>query len=71
MQGIILFLDKIKKRPLQTISDLARDYTNFTGLCFFFLILILYKKPFRFIEERSGIKVRDKFIDLIARIAGA
>jgi hypothetical protein len=69
MRAVNLFRQKIAEKPLRAVVDLCVDYAVYTGICFFVLFLFLSKGPLRLVDAITGLSVRERLIELIARLS--
>jgi hypothetical protein len=67
--GIGLFLQRLRQRPLRTALELPIEYGMFAsgmGLAF---ALFATRAPLRVIDRVSGWQLRERFIELLARVS--
>ncbi len=69
MRGLSLFRKKFSKEPLRVLWHLCVDYAVYTGICFFVLFLLLSKGPLRLVDAVAGLSVRERLIEIIARLS--
>jgi hypothetical protein len=71
MRGVSLFRQQFEKEPVKTLVRLLIDYFVYTGMCFFVVFLLLSKWPLHLVDSITGLSVREKLIDLIAKVSRA
>lgn len=63
------FLDNLRKSPLQTSFRLAIDYLMYISILFFVLFLLVVKYPLLAVDKSTNLDLRNKTINLIAKIS--
>lgn len=69
MRGLSLFWLSVKRRPLATLFGLPLEYLTFFAAVLFGIFLLLTRAPLAAIDRASGSRLRERFIELIARIS--
>jgi len=69
MRGLDLLRKNFSENPLRALWHLGVDYAIYTGICFFVLFLLLSKAPLRLVDAVTGLSVRERLIEVIARLS--
>ena len=69
MKGLALFGRALSKRPLGAMLGLVIEYLGYLAACLFVMILLLTRLPLRLVDRAFGLRLRERFIDLIARVS--
>ena len=69
MRALSLFSKKASEAPLRALWHLCVDYAIYTGICFFIVFLLISKVPLRLVDAVTGLSVRKRLIDVIARLS--
>jgi hypothetical protein len=69
MSGVALFWEKLRKAPLSAAGSLAVEYAMFETAAALALSIYLTRKPLAFVERVSGVRVRERFVDFVARLS--
>lgn len=69
MSDVALFWQKLRTSPLRTAGSLAVEYAMFEAATALALSVYLTRKPLVFVERVSGIRVRQRFVDFVARLS--
>jgi hypothetical protein len=64
-----LFGAALRKSPLRTSFGLIVEYAMFASAVFLALGLFLTRVPLRLIDAAFGLRLRERFIELIARLS--
>ena len=67
--GLRLFAARFRERPLAAIVGLLVEYLGYLAACVFALLLLLTRAPLALLERLTGLPVRRRVIDLVARLA--
>jgi hypothetical protein len=67
--GIALFWAALRKSPLRKGVGLLIEYAMFAAGVFLALALLLARVPLRFIDRALGLRLRERFIDFVARLS--
>jgi hypothetical protein len=67
--SIALFGVALRQRPLFTSLYLVVEYAMFAAAVSLALGLFLTRGPLRFVDGVFGLRLRERFIDLIARLS--
>ena len=69
MNGLRLFAARFRERPLATLGSLLLEYLGYFSACTFALLLLLTRVPLAALERLTGLPIRGRIIDLVARLA--
>ena len=69
LSGTGLFAEALRERPLATSLGFILEYLTFASAVFLAISLYLTRKPMAFVDRVLGLRLRDRFIELIARIS--
>lgn len=69
MKSFALFGRAVRARPIGAVAGLAVEYAGFFAACLFAALLLLTRAPLRGIDRLTGLRLRERFIDLLARIS--
>lgn len=69
MSGLALFGRELRRRPLRAASRLFVEYAGYLAACFFVLLLLATRVPFRLLDRAFGVRLRERCIDAIARLS--
>jgi hypothetical protein len=64
-----LFAAALRKSPLRSSFGLIIEYAMFASAVCLALGLFLTRVPLRLIDRRLGLRLRERFIELIARLS--
>ena len=53
----------------RTLLRLPLEYAGFVAACIFALLLVVTRAPLAWIDRRTGLRVRERCIELIARVS--
>lgn len=67
--GVRLFGEALAQKPLRTSLGLAVEYLTFGSAVFMALSLYATRKPMAAVDRAFGLGLRQRFVDLIARIS--
>lgn len=67
--GVALFQAALRERPLRTSVGLATEYAMFASGLGLALGLFATRVPMRVLDRALGLRLRERFIALIARIS--
>jgi hypothetical protein len=67
--GVRLFGEALAQKPLRTSLGLAVEYLTFGSAVFMALSLYATRKPMAAVDRALGLGLRQRFVDLIARIS--
>ena len=62
-------LENFKKSPLRTLAKLIIDYFMYVSIFFFVLFLLVGKYPLSAVDKSTHLDLRNKIIDIIAKIS--
>lgn len=62
-------LDNFRKSPLKTLYKLLIDYCMYVSIFFFMLFLLVAKYPLSAVDKSAHLDLRNKTINLIAKIS--
>ena len=65
MQGVKIFCKSFSEAPFKALYRLFMDYLIFAGMVFFSLFLLIFKHPLALIDNKTGFKLREKFVAVI------
>lgn len=69
MNGIEQFGRSLRARPLHTLLGLGLEYAGYLAACVFALLLIATRAPLAWLERGTGLRLRERLIELIARVS--
>jgi hypothetical protein len=67
--GLGLFVEALRQKPLGTSLGLVVEYLTFASAVFLAITLYLTRKPMAFVDRVLGLRLRERFIELIARVS--
>jgi hypothetical protein len=67
--GTGLFKAALKDRPVRTSLGLIVEYLTFGSAVFLAISLYLTRRPMAFVDRALGLRLRQRFVDLIARVS--
>jgi hypothetical protein len=67
--GVALFQAAMRERPLHTGGGLALEYAMFASGLGLALSLYATRVPMRLVDDALGLRLRERFIELIARVS--
>jgi hypothetical protein len=67
--GLGLFGRELRTRPFRTIAWLFVEYAMFFAAVLLALLLWATRRPLAAIDDRFGLRLRERFVDVIARIS--
>lgn len=67
MKGLALFGRALRERPFGASAGLILEYAGFFAASVFVLLLVLTRAPLRVVDRVFGLRLRERFIDLVAR----
>ena len=69
LSGTGLFIEALRQKPFGTSLGLVVEYLTFASAVFLAVTLYLTRKPMAFVDRMLGLRLRERFIDLIARVS--
>lgn len=69
MKGLALFATSLRARPLKTAAGLGVEYAGFVAACVFAALLLLTRVPLAWLDRVTGLGLRERLIDRIARLS--
>jgi hypothetical protein len=69
LRGVALFGRRLRVRPLSAILGLALEYAGYFAACLFVIALLLTRAPLRLLDWAFGLRLRERAINLIARVS--
>jgi hypothetical protein len=69
MSAFSLFSQALRNKPVGTLLGLVAEYGMFAAGLFLALTLFILRVPLRLLDQATGLRVRERFIDLLARIS--
>ena len=69
LSGVGLFAHALRQKPLGTSLGLVVEYLTFASAVFLAMSLYLTRKPMAFVDRLLGLRLRERFLELIARIS--
>ena len=69
LSGTGLFMEALRQKPLGTSVGLVVEYLTFASAVFLAITLYLTRKPMAFVDRLLGLRLRERFVDLIARVS--
>jgi hypothetical protein len=67
--GVAFFRDALRERPLRAVAGLVVEWAMFASAVGLALALFATRIPLRFIDRVFGLRLRERFIDLLARVS--
>jgi hypothetical protein len=67
--GVRLFRAALAEKPVRTSLGLAGEYLTFGSAVLVALSLYATRKPMAAIDRALGLRLRERFVDLIARVS--
>jgi hypothetical protein len=67
--GLRLFGTALAGKPLRTSFGLAAEYLTFGSAVFMALSLYATRKPMAAVDRALGLRLRERFVDFIARVS--
>lgn len=67
--GTALFKAALQEKPVTTSFGLVVEYLTFGSAVFLAVSLYLTRRPMAFVDRVLGLRLRERFIDLIARVS--
>jgi hypothetical protein len=68
-RGVVVFREALRERPVRTAAGLALEYAMFASAVGLALALFATRVPLRFADRALGLRLRERFIDLLARVS--
>jgi hypothetical protein len=68
-RGVALFLDDARRAPLQRGLALALEYGMFASGMTLAALLLLTRWPMRLLDDATGLELRRRFVELLARVS--
>jgi hypothetical protein len=59
----------LRARPLRTLLGLGLEYAGYVAACVFALLLVASRSPLAWLDRSTGWKLRERCIELIARVS--
>lgn len=69
MKGLALFGPALRERPLGALLRLLLEYAGFFAASVFVILLVLTRAPLRVVDRVFGLRLRERFIELVARVS--
>lgn len=69
MNGLEQLGRSLRARPLRTLLGLGLEYAGYLAACVFALLLIATRGPLAWLDRGLGLRLRERFIELIARVS--
>jgi hypothetical protein len=69
MNAVELFFDDLQKRRARAALGLCVEYATFASAVFLATALYSTRAPMAAFDKRTGLRVRERFVDLIARVS--
>ena len=63
------FTRALRERPMRALAGLLCEYASYLAACVFVLLLLATRLPLGFIDRTTGLRLRERIIDLIARVS--
>jgi hypothetical protein len=67
--GVGLFRAALRERPVGAAAGLVVEYLTFASAVFLAITLYLTRHPMGFLDRVLGLRLRERFVDFIARIS--
>lgn len=68
-RGITLFGQALRARPARTLAVLFVEYGMFFAAVGLALALVVTRVPLRLLDGALGLRLRERFVNLIARLS--
>jgi hypothetical protein len=65
--GLVLFGRELRRRPIQTGAYLLVEYAMFFAAVVLALLLFATRTPMSLLDRTLGLRLRERFIELIAK----
>jgi hypothetical protein len=69
VKSFALFGRELSRRPVRALVGLGLEYAGYFAGCLFAAILLLTRFPLRLLDRATGWRLRERFIELIARVS--
>lgn len=69
MSGVERLGRALRERPLRTLLGLLVEYAGFVAACIFALLLLVTRLPLALIDRSTGLRLRERAIELISRVS--
>jgi hypothetical protein len=67
--GVGLFREALREKPVSTAAGLVLEYLTFASAVFLALSLYLTRHPMAFLDRVLGLRLRERFVELIAKVS--
>ena len=67
--GLALFGHELRRRPLRTAARLVVEYSMFFAAVALALALFVTRKPLALLDRALGLRLRERFVDFIAKMS--
>jgi hypothetical protein len=69
LSGTGLFMEALRQKPFRQSLGLVVEFLTFASAVFLAISLYLTRKPMALVDRVLGLRLRERFIELIARIS--
>lgn len=69
MSGVVLFLAAARRSPVRTALGLVVEYLMFASAVFLAVCLLATRVPLRALDGALGLRLRERFVELLAKVS--
>ena len=69
LSSVTLLRASLRRRPVRTAFGLLVEYATFASAVFLALSLYLTRVPMRLVDRALGLCLRERFVNLLARVS--
>jgi hypothetical protein len=69
VKGIVLLGKALGARPFGTILGFGLEYAGYAAACAFAGVLLVTRFPLAYVDRVSGLQLRERIIDGVARVS--
>jgi hypothetical protein len=69
VSALSAFTGAAKERPVGVVSGLVVEYLMFASAVFLALLLFATRVPLRVLDTTFGLRLRERFVDFLARVS--
>jgi hypothetical protein len=69
LSALALFRARLRREPLRAVLDMFGQYLQFAAAVCFALLLALTRVPLRWLDRGFGLRIRERCVDVIARVS--
>ena len=67
--AIVHYTGAVKVRPFGALAGLVVEYLMFASAVFLALLLFATRVPLRILDNALGLRLRERFVDFLARVS--